>query len=73
MSRPVCLAGHECRERAYCRDRSDEEYIQMQGAGHNALDFHIAYYLGLLVWASGRRVWVPDLQGACGGLWLQAA
>jgi hypothetical protein len=24
------------------------EYIQMQGVGHNALDFHIAYYLGRL-------------------------
>ncbi len=25
------------------------EYIQMQGIGHNALDFHIAYYLGRMV------------------------
>jgi hypothetical protein len=24
------------------------EYIQMEGVGHNALDFHIAYYLGRL-------------------------
>ncbi len=24
------------------------EYIQMQGVGHNALDFHITYYLGRL-------------------------
>jgi len=68
VSRPACLAGHECRERAYCRDRSDEEYIQMQGAGHNALDFHIAYYLGWLVWTSKRRVKVPGLQDACGDL-----
>jgi hypothetical protein len=26
----------------------DAEYIQMDGSGHNALDFHIAYYLGRL-------------------------
>ena len=26
----------------------DVEYIQMEGNGHNALDFHIAYYLGRL-------------------------
>lgn len=26
----------------------DVDYIQMDGAGHNALDFHIAYYLGRL-------------------------
>jgi PIN domain len=26
----------------------DAEYIQMEGSGHNALDFHIAYYLGRL-------------------------
>ena len=24
----------------------DAEYIQMEGSGHNALDFHITYYLG---------------------------
>ncbi len=24
----------------------DAEYIQMEGTGHNALDFHITYYLG---------------------------
>jgi hypothetical protein len=24
----------------------DTEYIQMEGTGHNALDFHITYYLG---------------------------
>lgn len=27
---------------------TNAEYIQMQGSGHNALDFHIAYYLGRL-------------------------
>jgi hypothetical protein len=27
------------------------EYIQMEGVGHNALDFHIAYYLGRLAFA----------------------
>jgi hypothetical protein len=27
----------------------DAEYVQMEGSGHNALDFHIAYYLGRLV------------------------
>ena len=26
----------------------DAEYIQMEGSGHNALDFHITYYLGRL-------------------------
>jgi hypothetical protein len=26
----------------------DAEYIQIEGSGHNALDFHIAYYLGRL-------------------------
>ena len=26
----------------------DAEYIQMVGTGHNALDSHIAYYLGRL-------------------------
>src|ERR1035441_2994794 len=27
---------------------SNVEYIQIDGSGHNALDFHIAYYLGRL-------------------------
>jgi hypothetical protein len=27
---------------------SDAEYIRIQGTGHNALDFHIAYYIGRL-------------------------
>ncbi len=26
----------------------DAEYIRIQGSGHNALDFHIAYYIGRL-------------------------
>jgi len=26
----------------------DVEYLRIQGAGHNALDFHIAYYIGRL-------------------------
>jgi PIN domain len=39
---PVALA------RALQAFGSDAEYIQMEGSGHNALDFHIAYYLGRL-------------------------
>jgi len=31
---------------------SDAEYIRIQGAGRNALDFHIAYYIGRLSAAS---------------------
>lgn len=27
---------------------ADAEYIRIQGTGHNALDFHIAYYIGCL-------------------------
>ena len=27
---------------------ADVKYVQMEGSGHNALDFHIAYYLGRL-------------------------
>jgi len=27
---------------------SNVEYVQIEGSGHNALDFHIAYYLGRL-------------------------
>ena len=26
----------------------DAEYLQIEGSGHNALDFHIAYYIGRL-------------------------
>src|SRR5688500_12406404 len=26
----------------------DAEYVQIEGSGHNALDFHIAYYVGRL-------------------------
>jgi hypothetical protein len=37
---PVMLAS------ALQRFGSDAEYIQMTGIGHNALDFHITYYLG---------------------------
>jgi hypothetical protein len=37
---PVALA------RALQTFGSDAEYIQMEGCGHNALDFHITYYLG---------------------------
>lgn len=37
---PVVLA------RALQAFGTDAEYIQMEGTGHNALDFHITYYLG---------------------------
>jgi hypothetical protein len=30
----------------------DAEYIRIQGTGRNALDFHIAYYIGCLSAAS---------------------
>jgi PIN domain len=39
---PVVLA------RALQAFGTDAEYVQMEGSGHNALDFHIAYYLGRL-------------------------
>ena len=39
---PVALA------RALQAFGPNAEYVQMEGSGHNALDFHIAYYLGRL-------------------------
>src|ERR1035438_10814875 len=49
----VFLGAHQTRvrgalARALQAFGPNAEYVQMEGSGHNALDFHIAYYLGRL-------------------------